>query len=259
MIDLYSLSHFLQVWIFPPGVILLLLLLILLLNKRYPFFTRSLLLVTIVLFWLVSTPFIAQQLVNYLQNQYSPLNAEAKLLDPKHSAIVVLGAGVETGLEYSTKSTVSEKTLSRLNYAVYLHQQLGLPMIVSGGNRKHATFTEGKEMRQVLNQYYHAPVIFEETKSRTTREESEYLQLPLKQHGITTIYLVTNAWHMPRSMYIFTKNLTAQGIKIIPAPMGYVSLGLEDALLNWLPLLNALNVSVMALHEYVGLIWYGLR
>ena len=210
----------------------------------------------IIFFWCCSMPSLVQKFIDQLQNQYQPLNiAQLNIADTK-SAIVVLGAGVENALEYDDGSRVSDRTSARLQYAVYLHQQTHLPIYVSGGNRNLTALTEAKAMQQILNNYYHIAAMIGEDKSKNTYDESLFILPILKDHQIKTIYLVTDAWHMPRSMYIFSKHFQGSGIKIIPAPMGVINFKTAGTLAHYLPLINALNAYVFAAHEYVGLIWY---
>lgn len=260
LMNLYNLSHFLQIWAFPPGLILLLFLLGFILVAYERISGKIIILFSFALFWLFSTPIITQHLIDGLQNQYPPLAIEKNLpaTPIEHSAIVILGSGVENALEYPNKHTLSDKTLSRLQYAVYLHNKIHLPIIVSGGNRDKTASTEADLMQEVLTTLYHVPVILIENKSRNTRDEALLLAPLLKARNIHTIYLITHAWHMPRSMLAFKQAFDALGITIIPAPMGFVILQSGDRLSDYLPLVTALNTSVFALHEYVGILWYRL-
>lgn len=261
-----------QIWAFPPGLILLLFLFGFSLVAYHRTSGKVLVIVTFVIFWLFSTPIIAQHLIDGLQNQYQPLTLETLVIPKEPSAaIVVLGSGVENALEYPNKHTLSDKTLSRLHYAVYMHSKTNLPIIVSGGNRDRAN-SEADLMQEMLATLYHVPVKIVENKSRNTQEQAVLLAPILKNQGIQTIYLITHAWHMTRSMLVFKQSMNAVGINVIPAPMGYTLLQSTvvpaavgytlsqsgDALSDYLPLLNALNASVFALHEYVGILWYRL-
>lgn len=64
-------------------------------------------------------------------------------------------------------------------------------------------------------------------------------------------YLVTSAGHMPRAMQVFLK----QGLQPIPAPTEYLaSASLSDS--SIVPSGQHLAISDLAIHEYIGLIWY---
>jgi uncharacterized SAM-binding protein YcdF (DUF218 family) len=59
---------------------------------------------------------------------------------------------------------------------------------------------------------------------------------------------------MPRSVFIFE----CWGIKVIPAPMGYFVYGPGYALISFLPNMDALKTSSIAVRELIGLSWYHL-
>lgn len=66
-------------------------------------------------------------------------------------------------------------------------------------------------------------------------------------------YLVTSAGHMPRAMRVFRK----QGLSAIPAPTHFLSpVSLRDS--SIVPSGRNLAISDLAVHEYLGLIWYRL-
>lgn len=64
-------------------------------------------------------------------------------------------------------------------------------------------------------------------------------------------YLVTSAGHMPRAMRVFLK----QGLRPFPAPTDYLSsASLRDS--SIVPSGQHLAISDLAIHEYLGLMWY---
>lgn len=66
-------------------------------------------------------------------------------------------------------------------------------------------------------------------------------------------YLVTSAGHMPRALRAFLK----QGLQPVPAPTDYLaSASLSDS--SIVPSGQHLAISDLAIHEYVGLMWYRL-
>jgi uncharacterized SAM-binding protein YcdF (DUF218 family) len=245
-----------QIWTFPPGLILLLMLIGFLLVACGFRSGKKMVVATYILFWLLSTPLVAQAMINCLQKQYSPLQPASLSQQTINPEIVVLGSGLENSPEYSSKDSVSAITMSRVHYAAYLHKLTHADILVSGGNKDNSGRTEAALMRELLQDSYQIPVNTVETTSRNTQEQSTLLVPILKQNNIHRIYLVTNAWHMPRTIYAFKNSLKTQDVQIIPAPMGYISLKSESLFINLLPSLNALNTSAIALHEYTGIIWY---
>lgn len=251
---MYSLSHFIQLGLLPPGINIL----FIILGMCVWFFHRitgSIILMTgIVSLWVLSTPIVAYHYVNLLQNQYPLLNDEMLTADNNHDAILVLGGGDMTEVEYHNARTVSDFTLHRLKYAAYLHDKTHLPIIVSGGKTIASLDSEADLMAKILQDNYDIPVTIKESNSMTTADESRYILSILKQHDINRVYLVTNAWHMPRSVYIFE----CAGVNVTPAPMGYFSYGPGYALISYLPNIDALYASSIAMHEYIGMLWYRL-
>ncbi|MEI6877053.1 MAG: YdcF family protein, partial [Spirochaetota bacterium] len=90
-----------------------------------------------------------------------------------------------------------------------------------------------------------------EKKSRDTYENAAFTKGLV---GAGPILLVTSAWHMPRSMLAFTKN----GIESIPAPTSYRVDKHSLDFLDLLPGSESLLTSQLALHEYLGILWYNL-
>lgn len=252
---LYFISHTIQAFLLPPGLFILLGLGGLFLLSRFAKLSKALLFCTFLGLWIFSTPFVAQKLIDSLQLPYPPLALD-DLNDTKAgSAIVVLGGGAGIAPEYADQHFVSDSTLRRVHYAAYLARKTKLPIIVSGGGTDELLFTEANLMQTILQNDFKLAVFLKEDKSMTTLDEAYYLAPMLQQRKIKTIYLVTHAWHMARSLIAFRQT----GLAIIPAPMGYISLEKEDGLLEFLPLMNALSVSTVALHEYVGMAWYLLH
>ena len=93
-----------------------------------------------------------------------------------------------------------------------------------------------------------------EDKSRTTGENALYSKRLLEKKQIDTVYLVTQAWHMPRSVSIFEK----VGFNVVPAPTAFES-GKPFIWLDILPGAGAMKVSRIALHEMAGAVWYRIR
>ena len=111
-------------------------------------------------------------------------------------------------------------------------------------------------MKQTIENEYALPVRWVETLSHTTYENAKYSTETLKADGIESIYLVTHAAHMKRSVMSFEKF----GLTVHPAPTAFGSTGpLTNGLYSFLPNANALRRTALVFHEWVGMIWYWLR
>lgn len=237
----YELTLFIQSWLLPPGLIILMIILGLFLLLKWQKLGKGMLFVTLVLFYILSTPFFAQQLFNPLESIYPIIQTSA--IKNKDAAIIILGAGVNTST-----------TMLRVKYAAAFAQRVPMPIITSGGNKKNG-ITEAEMMRSQLHDIYNLRTLAIEDQSKNTEDEAKYLLPILNENKIKTIYLVTNAFHMPRSMMLFKKAYTNTNIKIVAAPMGKAHLISNYNFANYLPQAHALNASEIVLHEYLGLIW----
>lgn len=254
----FFLSHIIQSWILPPGLNLLLALIGFMLLSRSKAIGISLILISFITLWIFSTPIIAQSLINYLQNQYPTLRVN-EILSQQSAAIVVLGGGHEISPDSPNGYSLSDASEFRLRYAAFLYYKTHFPVIVSGGTLIKSSPTEAELMRQEMQNYFHVPVAWEETHSITTMDEANLMVPILEKHKIKIAYLVTNGFHMPRAIYAFQKSFNKTQIKIIPAPMGYSILNPNQGILNFFPSINALSNSRIALHEYIGMLFYHLR
>lgn len=143
--------------------------------------------------------------------------------------------------------------LERLRYAASVHRRTGLPLLVTGGNRRPGKPAEADVMARSLGNDFHVGVRFVENRSRNTAENAAYSAALLAPAGITRIVLVTHASHMIRAVGAFED----QGLTVVPAPIRrrFVSLSFTA----FLPRVNALARSVAATREHLGRVWYGLR
>ena len=109
-------------------------------------------------------------------------------------------------------------------------------------------------MQQVLEQEFNVPVRWVEGESDNTLQNAQLSYSMLKSAGINRIYLVTHAWHMPRSVRAFQ----SAGFQVVPAPTAYTTRYQTD-LLAFIPSAGALHDSRNFLHELIGMLWYQLK
>jgi uncharacterized SAM-binding protein YcdF (DUF218 family) len=237
----------------PPGGLLLLALVGLLLWRLK--LGRSLLALSLTLLLALSLPISSDML--YLALESIPVISADRIAREQPQAIVVLGGGRWLNAPEYASDTASIRTLARLRYAAKLSRETGLPIIPSAGN-PGATGEAGAVLaRDLLQQEFGVPVLDIERRSNTTWENARYTAQLMKQHDIERIILVTDAGHMPRSLYAFGRN----GIEPIPAPTNFRSILTQEIspLERYLPSARALHESSDALHELVGLLWYRLK
>ncbi len=210
----------------------------------------SLIIFTLVSLWLLSTPWVSHRLAQ----QIEPPALDLKHL-PKAQAIVILGGGkYHAPPEYPETDSVNRPTLSRLRYGAKLYHQTHLPILVTGGNPEGGTLSEAQVMKACLEEDFHTPVTWTENRSTTTQSNASESFSVLKTHGVSRIFLVTQAWHMPRATRAFTR----AGFTVIPAPIDF-STHSPTPLLDWMPHAGNLMLSSLVAHELIGELWYQLK
>ncbi len=249
------LTKTIQTLLLPPGLMILLMVAGTLLMTRFYRTGKIMVLTGIALLILASMPVVADFAITLLQNR--PAVAKAELEHPTARAIVILAGGrIRNSPEYG-HDIPSSSVLQRLHYGAKLHRDTGLPILLSGGIVfKNSNVSEAQLMQQVLVQDLKTPVRWREDHSKTTWENAVFSKAILEKEGIKRIYLVTQAWHMPRSVMAFE----AVGFDVIPAPTAFYAQGGDDPLLlRVLPQASALNTMHNAMHEIIGILWYKLR
>ncbi|MEO8332372.1 MAG: YdcF family protein, partial [Gallionella sp.] len=170
-------------------------------------------------------------------------------------AIVILGGGTYFHApEYAGQDTIGDATLVRLRYGAKLQRETGKPMLVTGGKPLGNSISEAQQMRIALEQDFRVPVRWTEDESDNTIENALHSFRILQQAGIHKIYLVTHAWHMPRSAEIFRR----AGFEVVEAPTAFTTRYQID-LLAFLPRAESLRDSKIFVHEVIGLLWYRVK
>lgn len=244
----WFITNLISAFLLPPLSLLLILLPGVILFYRYPKTARGFLIAGFALLWLASTPYIAEGALHLLEAKTSPLHSAPQ----RDAAIVILGGGTYfKAPEYAGQDTASEFVLSRLRYGARLQRELQLPILVTGGKPLGNSDSEAKLMRAALEQDFQVPVRWTEDNSDNTFENARYSFQTLQKSGIKKIYLVTHAWHMPRSAIAFRR----AGFEVIEAPTAFTTRYQTDAL-AFIPRAEALKDSKYFVHEVIGLLWY---
>lgn len=250
---MFLLSKIMTHLILPPGSFILLLLAILLFAGRLTQrMVRILLALVVALIYLLSIQPVADRLILPLENKYPPL---AQLLAPAPEAIVVLSGGlVDHSPELSGRAALGVSSLKRLMYAYLLARTYPCSVILSGGSVfNDTTESEASVMAHYLQTLGLSPSrLLVEPDSQNTLQNAGNTQALLKKHHVNRIVLVTSAYHMPRSVYCFSR----YGVRTIPAATDYMSSRTATTWFNFIPSNAALNISYTALHEYIGMLYY---
>lgn len=233
----------------PPGSLILVLVCGLALARRHRNLGRSLIALGLVSLYALSTQYVADSLLQTLEPP--PLGPAAKI---EAQAIVVLGAGTYFSAPEYGGTTSGSHALVRLRYAAHLQRKTGKPLLVSGGSPEGAGVGEAVHMQEVLQREFQVPVKWVEDQSHTTLENARLSYAMLRAQGIRTVYLVTQAWHMPRARLAFEH----AGFIVIPAATDYATRFRLTAL-DFLPAARALRDSSLYFRELIGIASYRLQ
>lgn len=244
----------------PPANVLALALLALICWRRWPRLAAVLVLVAGVGLWAQSTPWMAHRLLRSLDvaapllpDQLPPTDANGDGRPDANvpQAIVILGGGSTLGSpEYGREqgADLGEYTLARVRYGAFLARRTGLPVLVSGGSPSGRSIAEARLMAKVLNDEFGVPARWVEAQSLNTEQNAGFSARMLTNGGITRIYLVTNAWHMRRSLAHFR----AVGLAVTPAPCCNAQSLTPDAVPGWWPTIDAMRDTRVSLREWMA-------
>ena len=169
-------------------------------------------------------------------------------------AIVILGGGYPRATPEYDDYQPTSISLERVRYGAMVHRQCGVPILTSGGGAR----SEAETMANTLQSDYGITARWQEKQSLTTWQNALYsnemLSNELEKEALRVI-LVTHSWHMPRSVLSFQQ----MGFEVIPAPTMFTWSKVPWRKLRyWMPQTRHLRSSEIALHEYLGLLWYWL-
>lgn len=237
-------------FLLPPLSLLLVALAGLLVARTHRRLGQTLLAGSLVLLWICATPFFAGGAIRLLESSVKAVDTQAQHAD----AIIILGGGTYPHApEYGT-DTVNEATLARLRYGAKLQRETGKPILLSGGNPRGRETTEAQQMKSVLEREFRVPVRWTEDASNNTHENAVNSYRLLHKAGIQRVYLVTHAWHMPRSARAFE----SAGFTVIPSPTAFTP-SVKANLTGFLPEAYALYLSRIFMHELIGLLWHRIK
>lgn len=205
------------------------------------------------LLYLCSMPLLATALLRSVERY--PALTVTQIRSSGSEAIVVLGGGRIAGPEYGGY-TLSAYSLQRVRYAAYLNRLTSLPILASGGAPLGEKAPEATLMAATLRQAFGIDQVWQERGSDNTEQNAQHSARLLAARHIRRILLVTHAWHMPRAVAAFQR----AGMEVVAAPTAFTNGEPESPLLlKLLPSAEALRDSRLALHEYLGALWYRWR
>jgi uncharacterized SAM-binding protein YcdF (DUF218 family) len=220
-----------------------------LLRKRRPRLSKWMISLAVATLLLLCMPLVAAALLRSLQTAPA---LESTAGSGAQAIVVFLADFRADGVEFGGDS-VGPLTLERLRYAAHLARETGLPILTSGGVPRRGARALAQLARDVLENDFRAPVRWMETRSANTLQNARFSAEMLAAEGVGAAYLVTHAWHMPRSLDACART----DLIVIPAPTGFRAWPALD-LDAFLPSARSLRESTWALHEWIGRLWYAL-
>lgn len=195
--------------------------------------------------YLMCTP-LMMQLIFAIIGRYPPLSIIQIQQQPQLQAIVVLGGGLYQGQEYNNHILAGTYTLPRVHYGAYLAKAIKLPLAVSG--------IEGQAMRDSLLALG-ITTQFTEDKSLDTHQNAQFSAQLLHAQGIKKIVLVTDAWHMSRSVLAFEQF----GFTVLAAPTEFPEGAFLKPQAMLQPSVMMFTANLRGLAEVLGHVKYRVR
>jgi uncharacterized SAM-binding protein YcdF (DUF218 family) len=205
---------------------------------------------------LSSNSILASKLVYSLERLHPQLALESI---GKHDAIIVLGGGLRIPTA-PAKHVQLARGSDRYWYAARLFRAgKAEKIIISGGNVYQQPGLQAEAYyASLLLQQWGIPedAIEMDLGSRTTTENKNNTADLINQSSIKSAVLVTSAIHMPRAYSLFRK----LPIKITPASADVlIRQQNSPAILGFIPSAWALQLTTVAMHEYYGMLFDGLK
>ncbi len=195
---------------------------------------------------LFSLPIVGGLLIRSLE-QDLPLTPPPGAM-PK--AIVILGGDIAR-IPNPPYALPGALTLDRLRAGAALRRHTGLPILVTGGTVHQDRPPVGQIMADSLRDDFRIETAWVEDKSADTWQNALFSAEILKGQGISSVYIVTQAWHMPRAVQAFRQ----AGLTVTAVPT-QLDTPLDLLLQGFIPRVSTWNWSYFALHEWVGRVWY---
>ncbi|WP_447777673.1 YdcF family protein [Pseudomonas chlororaphis] len=246
--------YFVKQLLLPPGLLLLLLLFAWWFRRSRPRLAGVCFALGLGGFWLMSLPVMVEWGAGALESEPALTQSQWSTLAEQADAIVVLGSGRERGDPAWGSDQPTGVGLERQRYAARLAKASGLPILTSGGLHYGTPPTEAALMAESLLNDFDVKVRWQEGRSRTTWENAQFTAQVLEPQGVKRIVLVTQAWHMQRTVWSFEQ----AGFTVVPAPVGFLGVDNARPLGGWMPEFKSIWQSGQLLNEAVGLVGYKL-
>jgi len=250
MSTMYVISKLFTYLVLPPGIFIVMFLLASFYAKKF----KAIFFLAAVSFYLLSNSYVADWLLKPLEAPFNrPLH-----MNKKADAVIVLGGGSVAG---SANLPLANDAYKRAVWGLMIAKQTNLPLYFSGAGT-YKKYTEADAFMDSMNEIKTNLQVTDlslhvETKSLDTYQNAKFSKQIFFEQGIErpTIYLVTSAYHMKRSIALYKYF----EFEVIPSATGFQISNKPKTSWDYLPNMSALNRSYTALHEYAGLLSLVLR
>jgi len=198
---------------------------------------KFLIVIGVILYYFFSISPVSDLIISPLENKYVPL--EQNELQQTNNIILLLGG--------------PESDVLRASEALRIYNlKLEKPLIYIAGRNFLSKQNQALKLKNYLiERGIDEQNILLEDESKTTFESAQNVAKILKQKPF---FLITSAYHLPRSIWIFKKYNTNP----IPAPTDF-KIQNEYNFFDFFPKANNLKNVDSAFHEYFGLVYYRLK
>lgn len=197
-----------------------------------------------IVYLVFSNGLVATLLMSPLEYAYPALHEPGKYPDTR--VIVVLTAYAAEDPDMPFSSLLNDASAFRVLEAANLHAQRPDTRIIVTGKQPAASLMA----EQLLRLGIAASRLTVDGHSESTSDSAERIESMVNGERI---FLVTSAGHMSRAMETFRH----RGVDSVPAPTDYqLPRSLRRA--SWTQSSNHLHMSDLAVHEYLGRVWYRL-
>ena len=246
MIDILIYLHkILPFFISPLGIILLFLIISLFSKKRVFVFLAFLVLLV------SSNPMVGNYLMKKLEYPYQPIPMSSI---KENDAIVVLSGGLHQAgnKKYSTyEFNDPDRFFAGIDL---IKNYKSDKLIFTAGQLPWSDngLPEGYVLKDKAISLGVPGVILVTEKVKNTYEESVGVTKMIPNNS--SVILVTSAYHMQRSKYLFEK----QGFNVTPFPVDFKSLDQKVSIIRFLPDVKALTKTSLFIRENLGRLYYKL-
>jgi len=238
---------FLLTLVLPPTGFLVLIVIGQLLHGRWYRIGRRLTWASLIALILFGMPVVSYSMLVALESNLPTVPPA----DNPPQAIIILGGEVIRAHQERLGIRPGLLTLDRLRAGVALQHRTGLPILVTGGTTQTETPAVALVMQQSLIDDFQTPPKWVEPKSLDTWQNAHLSADILRAQGITSVYVVTHAWHMRRALLAFKDT----GLTVTAAPTS-LDEPVSPVFGDFLPRAGVWQTGYFALHEWIGYAWY---